>query len=350
MAVTFDPHPMAVLRPEHAPPTLTDDRPPGRAARRGRGRRRARAPVLPASRGLDAGASSSTGSSSTRCTPRRSWSARTSASARKAAGDVATLRELGARPRLHASRASRSTAGRRCGPRPTSAPAWPPATSRAPPRRSAARSPCAARSSRATSAAASSATRPPTCRPTGMRGARRRRVRRLAAPRSTTPAAASCCPAAISVGTNPTFAGERERRVEAYVLDRDRPRALRRAGRGRPSSRRIRGMVRFDGVDDARRDDGRRRRAHPRAPRAPRVSRSTAGRRAPLPRRERVVPAARAALLRARAPRRRSARALQPRPHRCRARRVDGARGARASAVGLASWLDDAQRRGPRRP
>ena len=28
-------------------------------------------------------------------------------------------------------------------------------------------------------------------------------------------------PAAISVGTNPTFAGERERRVEAYALDRD---------------------------------------------------------------------------------------------------------------------------------
>ena len=28
-------------------------------------------------------------------------------------------------------------------------------------------------------------------------------------------------PAAISVGTNPTFDGERERRVEAYVLDRD---------------------------------------------------------------------------------------------------------------------------------
>ena len=28
-------------------------------------------------------------------------------------------------------------------------------------------------------------------------------------------------PAAISVGTNPTFAGERDRRVEAYVLDRD---------------------------------------------------------------------------------------------------------------------------------
>jgi len=28
-------------------------------------------------------------------------------------------------------------------------------------------------------------------------------------------------PAAISVGTNPTFAGDRERRVESYVLDRD---------------------------------------------------------------------------------------------------------------------------------
>ena len=27
-------------------------------------------------------------------------------------------------------------------------------------------------------------------------------------------------PAAISVGTNPTFDGERERRVESYVLDR----------------------------------------------------------------------------------------------------------------------------------
>ena len=34
-------------------------------------------------------------------------------------------------------------------------------------------------------------------------------------------AAAQQLPAAISVGTNPTFAGERERRVEAYVLDAD---------------------------------------------------------------------------------------------------------------------------------
>ena len=34
-------------------------------------------------------------------------------------------------------------------------------------------------------------------------------------------AARATYPAAISVGTNPTFDGERERRVEAYVLDRD---------------------------------------------------------------------------------------------------------------------------------
>jgi riboflavin kinase/FMN adenylyltransferase len=55
-------------------------------------------------------------------------------------------------------------------------------------------------------------------------------------------------PAAISVGTNPTFAGQRERRVEAYALDRDdlelygvRVEIAFRA--------RIRGMVAFDGVE-----------------------------------------------------------------------------------------------------
>ena len=55
-------------------------------------------------------------------------------------------------------------------------------------------------------------------------------------------------PAAISVGTNPTFDGERERRVEAYVLDRtdldlyDEPVEVSFVAR-------IRGMVRFDGVE-----------------------------------------------------------------------------------------------------
>lgn len=55
-------------------------------------------------------------------------------------------------------------------------------------------------------------------------------------------------PAAISIGTNPTFAGERDRRVEAYVLDRtdldlyDAPVEVSFVAR-------IRGMVAFEGVD-----------------------------------------------------------------------------------------------------
>jgi riboflavin kinase/FMN adenylyltransferase len=55
-------------------------------------------------------------------------------------------------------------------------------------------------------------------------------------------------PAAISVGTNPTFDGERERRVEAYVLDRD---DLALYGETVEVSfvARLRGMVRFDSVD-----------------------------------------------------------------------------------------------------
>lgn len=55
-------------------------------------------------------------------------------------------------------------------------------------------------------------------------------------------------PAAISVGTNPTFDGERERRVEAYVLDRTDLELY-----GVPVEiafeARIRGMVAFEGVD-----------------------------------------------------------------------------------------------------
>jgi riboflavin kinase/FMN adenylyltransferase len=56
-------------------------------------------------------------------------------------------------------------------------------------------------------------------------------------------------PAAISVGTNPTFDGERERRVEAYVLDRD---DLELYGVEVEVSfvRRIRGMQRFDSVEE----------------------------------------------------------------------------------------------------
>jgi riboflavin kinase / FMN adenylyltransferase len=59
----------------------------------------------------------------------------------------------------------------------------------------------------------------------------------------------SLLPAAISVGTNPTFDGERERRVESYVLDRD---DLELYGVEVEVSfvARIRGMLRFDSVED----------------------------------------------------------------------------------------------------
>jgi riboflavin kinase/FMN adenylyltransferase len=55
-------------------------------------------------------------------------------------------------------------------------------------------------------------------------------------------------PVAISVGTNPTFDGVRDRRVEAYVLDRT---DLELYGRRVAISfvARIRGMVKFDGID-----------------------------------------------------------------------------------------------------
>jgi riboflavin kinase / FMN adenylyltransferase len=56
-------------------------------------------------------------------------------------------------------------------------------------------------------------------------------------------------PAAISVGTNPTFDGDRERRVESYVLDRD---DLELYGVEVEVSfvARLRGMKRFESVDD----------------------------------------------------------------------------------------------------
>ena len=60
--------------------------------------------------------------------------------------------------------------------------------------------------------------------------------------------ASQALPVAISVGTNPTFDGERERRVEAYVLDRadldfyDKRVEISFVAR-------IREMVKFDGID-----------------------------------------------------------------------------------------------------
>jgi riboflavin kinase/FMN adenylyltransferase len=56
-------------------------------------------------------------------------------------------------------------------------------------------------------------------------------------------------PAALSVGTNPTFAGERDRRVEAYVLDRD-DLELYGVEVDVSFTARIRGMVAFESVED----------------------------------------------------------------------------------------------------
>jgi riboflavin kinase/FMN adenylyltransferase len=69
-------------------------------------------------------------------------------------------------------------------------------------------------------------------------------------------------PAAISVGTNPTFAGPRERRVESYVLDRD---DLELYGVEVEVAfvERLRGMVAFEGIDklvETMHDDVRRTR------------------------------------------------------------------------------------------
>jgi riboflavin kinase/FMN adenylyltransferase len=67
-------------------------------------------------------------------------------------------------------------------------------------------------------------------------------------------------PAAISVGTNPTFDGERERRVESYVLDRD-DLELYDVDVEVSFVDRIRGMVRFDDVEslvETMHDDVRR--------------------------------------------------------------------------------------------
>lgn len=69
-------------------------------------------------------------------------------------------------------------------------------------------------------------------------------------------------PAAISVGTNPTFAGQRERRVESYVLDRD---DLELYGVEVEVAfvDRLRGMVAFEGIEkliETMHDDVRRTR------------------------------------------------------------------------------------------
>ena len=150
----------------------------------------------------------------------------------RAAGDVATLQDAGGAARLRRRGGRRSTAARRCGPRRTSAPAWPPVTSRAPRRRSAV---------------------PSSVRGTVQRGDQR--GREIGYPTANVPPGETAAPAdgvyagwvyadgeperlpaAISVGTNPTFAGEREPSRGGLRARPRRPRPLRprdRRGAGR---------------------------------------------------------------------------------------------------------------------
>ncbi len=243
VAVTFDPHPMAVLRPDHAPPTLTGI--PDRAALLGGCGvdavlalpfDRAMASWSPEefiqrvlvdalhARGVVVGANFRFGN--------------------RAAGDVATLREAGVRHDFEAEGIAldggpqvwSSTYVRTC------------------------------LSTGDVSGAAEALGRPFTVRGVVVEGDRR--GRELGYPtanvptdgRTATPAdgvyagwlrrrdTGETYPAAISVGTNPTFDGDRRRRVEAHVLDRT---DLELYGVEVEVSfiEWLRGMVRFDGVD-----------------------------------------------------------------------------------------------------
>ena len=243
VAVTFDPHPMAVLRPEHAPPTLTTIET--------RVRLLAEAGVdavlvLPFSREMAA------------WTPEQfvktvlvdtlhAGAVVVGANFRfgnRASGDVATLRELGEEHGFTAEGIALDG-----GPQ-----VWSSTYVRQ----------CLATGD--VEGAAEALGRPFTVRGVVVEGDKR--GRELGFPTANVPtqgvAAAPAdgvyagylrrldtgeqFPAAISVGTNPTFAGERERRVESYVLDRD---DLELYGVEVEVSfvGRIRGMLRFDSVD-----------------------------------------------------------------------------------------------------
>ena len=244
VAVTFDPHPMAVLRPEHAPPTLTTIET--------RVRLLAEAGVdavlvLPFSREMAA------------WTPEQfvktvlvdtlhAGAVVVGANFRfgnRASGDVATLRELGEEHGFTAEGIALDG-----GPQ-----VWSSTYVRQ----------CLATGD--VEGAAEALGRPFTVRGVVVEGDKR--GRELGFPTANVPtqgvAAAPAdgvyagylrrldtgeqFPAAISVGRNPTFAGERERRVESYVLDRD---DLELYGVEVEVSfvGRIRGMLRFDSVDD----------------------------------------------------------------------------------------------------
>jgi riboflavin kinase / FMN adenylyltransferase len=243
VAVTFDPHPMAVLRPEHAPQTLTTVE--------------ARAALLAAA-GVDDVLAVPFSRDIAGWTPERfvldilvgALHARAvvvGANFRfgtKASGDVATLRDLGAAHDFTAEGIALDG-----GPQ-----VWSSTYVRN----------CLAAGD--VEGAAEALGRPFTVRGEVVKGDQR--GRELGYPTANVPTSGMLAapadgvyagwlrrldgplmPAAISVGTNPTFDGERERRVESYVLDRD---DLELYGVEVEVSfvARIRGMLRFDSVEE----------------------------------------------------------------------------------------------------
>lgn len=259
IAVTFDPHPIAVLRPEHAPPTLTT------VETRVRLLEQAGADdvlVIPFSREL-AGWSPERFIEEIIAGTLHAKAVVVGANFRfgnRAAGDVATLREAGAErdfvtvgiPLDGGPQVWSSTYVRNC------------------------------LAGGDVEGAAEALGRPFTVRGEVVRGDRR--GRELGYPTANVPTdgmvaapadgvyagwlrrldgeAQEPMPAAISVGTNPTFEGDRERRVESYVLDRDDLELY-----GVPVEvsfvARLRGMKRFDSVDqlvETMADDVRRAR------------------------------------------------------------------------------------------
>ncbi len=243
VAVTFDPHPMAVLRPEHAPSMLTTLE--TRAELLGEAGVD-RVLALPFDREV---ASWSPETFIDRVLVDRLHAAAVVVGANfrfgsKAAGDVALLREAG-RTRDFEAEGVELDGGPQV---------W---------------SSTYVRTCRATgdvAGAAEALGRPFTVQGTVVEGDRR--GRELGYPTANVPTSlvtaapadgvyagrlrrldtGESYPAAISVGTNPTFDGHRERRVESYVLDRD---DLELYGVEVEVSfvDRIRGMVAFDSVD-----------------------------------------------------------------------------------------------------
>jgi len=256
VAVTFDPHPMAVLRPEHAPPTLTDiDRRVGLLAEAGVDE----VLVVPFSREIAEW-------SPERFTEEVLAGALHAAAVvvganfrfgRRAVGDVSLLRELG--EALGFTVEGVALDG---GPQ-----IWSSTYVRT----------CLAAGD--VEGAAEALGRPVSVRGTVQRGDRR--GRELGYPTANVPSDGTAVPAdgvyagwlvvpgegrplpsAISVGVNPTFAGERSRRVEAYVLDRTDLDLYDREVEVVFVSR-LRGMLRFDSVEElleAMREDVRRTR------------------------------------------------------------------------------------------